>query len=436
MDAEVTLLMTGNELLSGDIVDTNSSYMARELAAIGVGVNRKIVIGDNLETITDSLVHLSESKGLVIVNGGLGATVDDLSAEAVSVVTGRPLEENAMAMENIRKRYGKRSGEKEGAYLKHLGKQAYLPKGVGILPNPVGLALGFKVNIGSAVFYFTPGVPREMKTMLRESILPDIKSSFQISSFPTTRKLNVVGVGESRIQQIINENISKDRWEDVELGFRAGMALVEVKLSIQNQSAMPSLERLDRECRSLFSDDIIEPGDSLQEAVVELLYRRRKRLLIVEVGSISQVSALVNSTENASKVLAAGLMLATPGAREKLLESSAGFARDSIQSVDLSEKLMTRFEADYLLSISPLEDAVEKSGNPPGKRLRIVWGAKGGFSSREFAILRDTDMLHTYVGITALDMLRRSLLNLTTDTAYYFDELSRNRLEESDHLQA
>ncbi len=433
MTMRIKLLLTGNELLSGDTVDTNSTFIAGELSAIGLRVERKTVIGDDMKTIMRTLKELGESSDVVIVNGGLGSTVDDLTAEAVSRVLGRPLKTNEEAKENIRKRYGKSISDENDGYFKHLIKQTLLPEGVTAIPNPVGLAVGFKTEIAGAVFYFTPGVPREMKVMVTDYILLDIKSIFQIGESTITRKIRVSGVGESRIQQIINENIPKSEWQGVDLGFRAGVALVEVKLTIDNQSKMPVLNHIEEKLRSLFRKDIVEPGATLQEAVVGILKERGGSLLTIDYGSAGQLAGMINSVENAGEIMKASLQFSS--IEESIIwQNSSEQFRNQIPSHSNSsfEALVKAFleksGLDWVLAASPIElKPVNEDGRQAGK-LMIIWGTPDLLTSREFLINRDSDLFYPFIGIAALDMLRRSLLDYPTDTPYYFDELSRDRL--------
>ncbi len=429
------LLLTGNEILAGDIVDTNSTFIAREFLPAGVKISRKVVIGDDMDTIVDALKTLAESYDVVIVNGGLGSTVDDLTAEAVSIVTGRPLEENPSAVENIKSRYGRSFSKENTIYFKHLKKQAMLPKGVDAIPNPVGLAVGFKVKINQAVFYFTPGVPREMKVMIRESILPDIVANFPVNPSLQTLKLKVIGTGESRIQQLINQQIPPETWNEIDLGFRASMAIVEVKLSIKDESSRDLLLETQDKIRSIFSDQIASLGESLQEVILQLFKLKGAVLGVIENCSAGQIVSMLNSVSEKSEYIRSGHFYQNIEEMEKWLDSQSQIEMISSKHLDVvvHENIATRFleksGTDFVLATSQAEDVLNEQTDFSGKKLIITCGSKDSLVSREYVIAREYEDFLVFVSIAALDLLRRYLLNYPIDNPYYFDELTRNQLK-------
>ena len=219
----IALLMTGNELITGELTDTNSVFMARAFVDAGAVVSLKMVVGDELSSLSEALVSVSKEHDVVIVNGGLGSTVDDLTAEVAAAVAGDRLKENQVAIDHISKRFGKELMAKGSRFYTQIKKQALIPESADLLDNPVGLALGFKMTINGAICYFTPGVPGELKEMFRLSILPDIQHRFKWQKGFKTARMNIVGIGESQVQQLVNRNVPKELLQNVQLGFRAGM---------------------------------------------------------------------------------------------------------------------------------------------------------------------------------------------------------------------
>lgn len=433
-DIQAALLLTGNEILSGDIVDTNSTFIAREFLPAGIKIDRKLVIGDDLPTIVESLEDLSKSFDVIVVNGGLGSTVDDLTAEAVSVLTKRPLVENKAAVDNIKSRYGRSFSKDSVKYFKHLRKQAMLPEGVDIIPNPVGLAVGFKVQINRGVFYFTPGVPREMKTMLKETILPDIVSNFPVNPALVTKKLKIIGTGESRIQQLIDQELPEETWDKIELGFRASTAIVEVKLSIRNESAFEALRLAENKIKKLLNDQVASEGESIQEVIIHLLTAKKATLSVLESSSAGKLCALLNSVEENTDILKNSFFYGKPTELKDILEIDdilpvLGQSVSLEQHEGLAAAFLEKTGTDYVLATSPIERVEKETAGNPGKKLIVTCGTANKLVSREYLIARDYEEFLVYTGIAALDLLRRHIQNFTYDIPYYFDELTRSRLK-------
>lgn len=433
-DIRAALLLTGNEILSGDIIDTNSTFIAREFLPAGIKIDRKLVIGDDLQTIVDTLESLSKAFDVIVVNGGLGSTVDDLTAEAVSVLTNRRLVENEAAVENIKRRYGRAFSKDSEKYFKHLKKQAMLPEGVDIIPNPVGLAVGFKVQLNRGVFYFTPGVPREMKTMLKETILPDIVSSFPVNPALVTKKLKIIGTGESRIQQLIDQQFSEETWDQIELGFRASTATVEVKLSIRNESAFEALRLTENKIKDLFNDQVVSEGESIQEVIIRLLSKCNSTLSVLESSSAGQLCSLLNSVAEDTSMLKNSFFYNNPMELKDILElDECLMVPKQSFSIEQHEILAASYLAktgtDYVLATSPIEPVEEETAESQGKKLIVTCGTSKNLISREYLIARDYEEFLVFTGIAALDLLRRHLRNFTYDIPYYFDELTRSRLK-------
>lgn len=432
---QTALLLTGNELLNGDIVDTNAPFIAQAFLKAGIRIERKLTIGDDLQTIVQALHSLSETHDVVVVNGGLGATVDDFTSEAVALVIDRPLEEHPAAVENIRKRYGRSFAEDNTDYYQHLKKQALLPQGVEIIPNPVGLAVGFKVKIRRALFYFTPGVPQEMRQMITESIIPDITEQFPLNPALVTRRLRIIGTGESRIQQMLHLHIPKDTWESIELGFQASMAMVELKLSIRDQSAAPLLASTEELVRSVFRDQIASSGETLEEAVVELLLDKAKSLCLAEGCSSGQITRMLHGAESADQLLLTSLVFNQRQSIDRYLAEYAESDEDELQRIPLDalnrlllKKLLKQTGAGMGLVTSPAEPIVSANTSFPSKRLVVSCGSPDNQISREYVIARERDDFRTFVSIAALDLLRRYLRDYPIDNPYYFDEKTRHLL--------
>src|SRR5205823_5056146 len=191
---------TGDEVLTGKIVNTNFSYISQKLEDVGLSVRWGTTIGDDRDTLLAAFLHAGERADAVIVNGGLGPTVDDLSQEIAARAAGVDLvlsEEWLTTMEAFFQRRSR-------VMSPNNGKQAMLPQSAEILDNPIGTACGFAMDIGRARFFFTPGVPREVRRMLEEQVIPRILARAGAQTAIRLKRFHSYGLGESHVDQLLH----------------------------------------------------------------------------------------------------------------------------------------------------------------------------------------------------------------------------------------
>lgn len=269
IEMKIELISTGNEVLYGEVADTNSAWIASRLAEEGYRVQRVSTVGDHLDSLVDLFQERSKYADVVLVNGGLGPTEDDMTSEAASQASGRKRVVFQDWVAVLKERYRERNMP-----LSNL-KQANLPKGAQILDNPRGTACGFSLHIGSALFFFTPGVPYEMKKMLDEVILPEIIRTFPVTHPPIMKRLFTFGLSESRV----GEFVSQHEVPGVSIGFRASFPLIEVKV----QGSQEKLNRVVPRIRQSLSEFIFceDRGDAAA-TIQQLMLERKKKLILSE----------------------------------------------------------------------------------------------------------------------------------------------------------
>ncbi len=232
---EIQLLLTGDELMTGVTVDSNSAMIAHQLADLGLSVTGKVTIGDQLDLLINELRRLTGTADVLIVNGGLGPTVDDLTAAAVAEAANAPLQERTEVMAHLEQWLAERGVAMNAANR----KQAALPSGSEILPNPVGSAVGFSLELNGCLVLCTPGVPSELERMMREQVLPRLEQRFPGVEPVRQSRFHLFGIGESALQQRLSDDLP-DWPPSLDLGFRAGLPTLEVKLpSRGGPSTMP-----------------------------------------------------------------------------------------------------------------------------------------------------------------------------------------------------
>src|ERR1700730_4141141 len=227
----IEIICTGDEVLTGKIVNTNFSYMSQKLEDFGLAVRWGTIVGDDRDALLDAFRLAAERADAVVVNGGLGPTVDDLSQEIAARAAGVELVLNDAWLARMEGFFQRRSR----VMPPNNRKQAMLPATAEVLDNPIGTACGFAMDIGRARFFFTPGVPRELRRMLEEQVIPRILAR---SGAPTSihlKRFHSYGIGESHADQLLTGVEALDPEGGVKLGFRAHYPQLETKLTVRGK---------------------------------------------------------------------------------------------------------------------------------------------------------------------------------------------------------
>jgi nicotinamide-nucleotide amidase len=304
----IEIICTGDEVLTGKIVNSNFSYMSTQLEDVGLAVQWETTVGDDRENLLRAFQLAAERADAVIVNGGLGPTVDDLSQEIAAQAAGVGLilnEEWLTRMEDFFKRRSR-------VMPPNNRKQAMLPSTAEVIDNPIGTACGFAIDIGKARFYFTPGVPRELKRMLEEQIIPRLlaKSGLQAAIF--LKRFHSYGLGESHVDSLLAgvEDLAPDG--SVKLGFRAHYPQLETKLTARGtdlDDIKRKLAPIEGEVRKRIGNFIMaEDEQTLEGVVLAELAKRAGTLTIVETFTGGQIAARLAPLPGAEKVFKRGIV--------------------------------------------------------------------------------------------------------------------------------
>ncbi|EDW1851765.1 nicotinamide mononucleotide deamidase-related protein YfaY [Salmonella enterica] len=271
----VEMLSTGDEVLHGQIVDTNAAWLADFFFNQGVPLSRRNTAGDNLDSLVAILRERSQHADILIVNGGLGPTSDDLSALAAATAKGEGLvlhEEWLAEME----RYFQQRGRVMAPSNR---KQAELPASAEFIPNPVGTACGFALQLNRCLMFFTPGVPSEFKVMVEQEILPRLRARFSLPEPPLCLRLTTFGRSESDLAQSLD---SLSLPPGVTMGYRSSMPIIELKLTgpATQREAMLALWS---EVRRVAGQNLIFEGtEDLPAQIARCLQERQLSLTLSE----------------------------------------------------------------------------------------------------------------------------------------------------------
>lgn len=232
----VEMLSTGDEVLHGQIVDTNAAWLAEFFFNQGLPLTRRNTVGDNLDDLIAILRERSEHADILIVNGGLGPTSDDLSALAAATAKGEGLVLHEEWLAHMARFFTERGRVMAPSNR----KQAEIPASAELVDNPVGTACGFAVKLNRCLMFFTPGVPSEFKVMVEQEILPRLRERFTLPPSPVCLRLTTFGRSESDLAQNLSHLTLP---EGVVMGYRSSMPIIELKLTgpAQHKEAMEAI---------------------------------------------------------------------------------------------------------------------------------------------------------------------------------------------------
>jgi competence/damage-inducible protein CinA-like protein len=299
------IITIGTEILLGEIVDTNTRYIARTLRGMGVDLYRTITIGDNVARIAEAIRNSMNRAEIVITTGGLGPTVDDPTREAVARAAGVELEFREDLWEQVVaviSRYGRKPSENQK-------RQAYIPKGAIGVPNPVGTAPCFIVETDRNAVISLPGVPNEMEHILHESIIPYLQKRFNLNEIIKIRILHCAGLGEGMIDEKIAdlETLSNPT---VGLAAHTGVVDIRIAAKAKNESeADGMIAEIESQVRERLGEYVFGADeDRLETVTLNEVAKRGWTLTAIESGLDGLLARKIPHTASIPDLTPAALM--------------------------------------------------------------------------------------------------------------------------------
>ncbi len=309
------ILCIGTELTRGELVNTNATWLARELTERGCEVLALEVVDDEPSRIIATCQRLAQTHELLVCTGGLGPTTDDRTTASLAEAARVKMVLHGPSLSAIRERLAARGIELGPSNA----KQAYFPEGASILPNPLGTAPGFRLTLGRACVYCLPGVPSEMKGMFEQCVVPDLLGA--AGDAPVQILLCTFGLPEATVNDML-AGIETDF--DVVLGYRAHFPEIQVKVmarAANPQAAQAKAERAAAVVRQRLGDAVYAQGDRrLPDLVGSALLARKWTLGVVESCTGGRVAAELTSIPGASAWFLGGLVTYANSAKLGLLD--------------------------------------------------------------------------------------------------------------------
>ena len=407
----IEIICTGDEVLTGKIVNTNFSYMAQKLEDVGLSVRWGTTVGDDRDTLLAAFLHAGERADAVIVNGGLGPTVDDLSQEIAARAAGVELvlsEEWLTTMEAFFQRRSR-------VMSPNNKKQAMLPATAEILDNPIGTACGFAMDIGKARFFFTPGVPRELRRMLEEQIIPRLLARGGAPSAIRLKRFHSYGLGESHVDALLQgvEELVPDG--SAKLGFRAHYPQIETKVTVRGADEADIERKLApvvAEVRKRLGNFILaEDDDTLEGMILEALREQQGSLTIVEMFTSGQMAARIAPLPGAETVFRRGLVARDTGELWDALALTVPceITREAAEAVASAARRQSgaSHALAVLIDLDEGADRIDFGGS-----ICIAIATENDVASRRSRILGGREWVRLGAVELGLDCLRRYLYGL------------------------
>lgn len=323
---KVEMLSTGDEVLHGQIIDTNAAWLADYFFNQGLPMSRRNTVGDSLDDLIAVLKERSEQADILIVNGGLGPTSDDLSALAAATAAGVELVMHQEWLAQMERFFAERGREMAPSNR----KQALIPATSEMVDNPVGTACGFALQLNRCLMFFTPGVPSEFKVMVEQQIMPRLRERFVLPEPPVCLRLTTFGRSESELAQSL-EPIPLP--EGAVMGYRSSMPIIELKLT-GPATQRAAMEAIWPEVQRVAGESVIFEGTEGLPA--QLAQRLRDQSLNVAVSEQFTAGLLCLQLSSAQAPLGNSEVLsARPETLMQITERAKAFALQAGSAVAL-----------------------------------------------------------------------------------------------------
>jgi competence/damage-inducible protein CinA-like protein len=404
----VELITTGSELMLGFTINSHLSYIARQLAGIGLRLNRQVTVSDDRIEMRAVVLEALPRSEVLLITGGLGPTSDDFTRDVVAELLGRKLVRDETVAADIAERLRKRRIRlPESIYV-----QALVPLGAQVLPNRNGTAPGLAIEHEGKLILLLPGPPRELKPMFEEYVLPVLAKHFGTPDRFDCRVFKVVGLAESIVEEEVARAVAD--LQDLELGYSAKMGEVEVRIISGLKSQITEAES---RIRSALGENVYGTGDDrLEEVVVKMLTAARQTVAVAESCTGGLVANRITNVSGSSEVFINGCVTYSNESKTRLLgvreETIARHGAVSEEVArEMAEGVRTRAGTHFGISTTGIAGP---TGGTPEKPVGLVYiglATPERTEIRRHMLVFDRETFKFFASQNALDTVRRELLS-------------------------
>lgn len=415
-EIKAEIIAIGDELLYGQIVDTNSHWISQEMNLIGVRVVRRSTVGDNRQDILSAFSHAEKRADIVLITGGLGPTDDDLTKPLLAEFFQSDITLVPEALEAVRLFFARRGRELTKLNI----QQAYLPSKCTYVENSVGTAPGMWFEEHGCVWMSMPGVPHEMKKLMNAFVIPKIKSIFPL---PTIyhKVIKTVGIGESWLADLIGE-WARNLPAHIKLAYLPSIGHVKLRLTAFGNDYDQLHAEVEKEIEKVFP--VIENyiygfnKESLEEAIGRLLIQKNKKVALAESCSGGFISHMITSIPGSSAYFQGAVVpyhnqfkSDILGVEKETLEKDGAVSEPTV--IQMAEHVRKLFQADFGLASSGIAGP---GGGWKEKPVGTVWIACAKYDrtlTKKLMLTQDRMLNIQLTGIAALNLLRLAILDQT-----------------------
>jgi nicotinamide-nucleotide amidase len=402
----VELITTGSELLLGFTLNTHVNYLARQLARLGLRIERQTTIGDDRAAMREVIAAALKRAGIVIITGGLGPTSDDVTRDVVAELAGRKLRRDESVAESIRERFRRRNRTMPDSIY----AQAMVPEGARVLPNHNGTAPGLSLSHENALIIMLPGPPRELHPMFEESVMPLLKETVPAARALDCRVFHVARLPESVVEEKVAPVLAG--MSDVELGYCARPGEVEVRIITAQADRGDEAER---RIRTALGDDIFGAGDvTLEQVVVQQLTASGKTVATAESCTGGLVAHRLTNISGSSVVFRQGWVTYSNESKQNqlgvpasLLEQHGAVSEPVARA--MAEGARQRSGADFAVAVTGIAGPTGGTAEKPVGLVFMAVASPEETVVQRHLLMFDRETFKWFASQTALDMLRRAI---------------------------
>jgi len=411
----IATLSIGDEVVFGEIIDTNAPFIAARLYDIGLKVQRHLAVGDVEQDIIEAIRDLAASCDAVIATGGLGPTIDDITARAAAKASERRLALNDTALAHLTEFLAKRGRNVSPANE----KQALLPAKSGLIHNPTGTACGFHFQFNSCLFVFLPGVHSEMVRMLGETVIPLISERRTQEKFIRIKLLKVFGVPEAEMDSLLRG--VAEHGSQVTVAFQVAFPEILVKLRAEGDDERETVLALDSAClraREILQGRIFAEDEATMDTVVAALFREKGiTLSLAESCTGGFVAKRITDIPGSSDYFLEGAVTYSNTAKIRLLGVSPQIldekgAVSSEAALAMARGMRKQSGSDIALAVTGIAGPAGATPEKPVGTVFIALATSSGCQAKMYRFAGNRGEIRTVATFMALNWLRRHLLSL------------------------
>jgi nicotinamide-nucleotide amidase len=408
-EIKAEVLAIGDELLYGQIIDTNSHWISQEMDKIGVRVVRRTTVGDNRDAILSAFKSAEERADIILMTGGLGPTNDDQTKPLLAEYFGCELILFPEALEAVSSFF-----EKRGRELTELNKlQAYLPSKCTYIPNELGTAPGMWFQENGKIWMSMPGVPHEMKKIISDQVIPRIKSQFKLPLI-YHKVIKTVGIGESWLADLIKD-WEKELPEHIKLAYLPSLGQVRLRLTAFGEEQEQLINDVEKEIQKVVPliDKYIYGynQEKLEEAIGRLLKLQGKKVALAESCSGGYISHLITSIPGSSDYFQGAIIPYHNQFKNRILNVNADIliekgAVSEETVIQMAEHIRYIFDADFGLASSGIAGPGGGWAEKPVGTVWIACAMDGKTLTKKLQLTQDRMLNIQLTGVAVLNLLR------------------------------